>query len=355
MTGARRSRLGLVALMLMAGSAAGCSERGDDSGRSGSSPSVLVTADVLEKGRVEERLETFGTLEFDLERTQTLTALRSGEVTELSVVPGQWVQLGAPLVVVGPVPEGSLEVQRAEIELEVARKALERATRLAEVRLTTNQDVQAAQAQFDAAHAVLGALGQDGGSPVVVRASADGIVAGLLVNQGSLVHTGQELARIAPAGSMAVRIGFEVEDMPRLAEGLPVLLEPVFAGVGKSVYRAQLSRLHRVADPATQLVEGLIRLENPPEWAVAGARARAQVVLRSANDVVRVPREALVPRGSATGVFVIEGGRARFQPLELGVEGADYVEAREGVTAGQRLAIHGRTLLSDGVSVREVP
>lgn len=349
----RRSWLPLIALGLVAAGFAGCGERGEDAG--GTPPSALVTAAVVAKGRVEERLEVFGTLEFDLERTQTLTAARSGEVVEVSVVPGERVQRGGSLLTLGPVPRDSLEVQRAEIELEFARQALERAQRLAEQRLGTNQEQQAAEAQFGAARAVLDALGQNGSSPLVVRASADGVVAGLLVSQGSLVQTGQELARIAPTGSMAVRIGFEVEEMPRLAEGLPVLLQPVFSGVGESVFRAQLSRLHHVADPATQLVEGLIHIESPPQWAVAGARARAQVVLQSADDVVRVPRAALVSRGTATGVYAIDGGRVRFQPLELGVQGADYVEARSGVAVGQRLTIHGRTLLSDGMAVREAP
>ena len=350
-----RPRRGISGALVACMALAGCGGPGDRGNADGAATRAPVSVAAVSMGPVEERLETFGTFEFDPETTRTLTSERSGEVVEVSVVPGQRVQAGLPLLVLGPVPEGSLEVQRAEIEYDFAREALERVERLAGLRLATNQEVEAARKQLEAARAGLDGLGRNGRERLVVRAPADGVVAELRVGRGSLVQAGQELARIAPAQSMAVRIGFEVEEMPRLAEGLPVLLEPVFAVRDASAIRASLARLHRVADPATQLVEGLIRLEDPPEWAVAGARARARVILQRADDAVRVPRAALVTRGDATGVFVIEDGHVRFQPISLGIQGAEDVQALSGVAVGQLLALQGRTLLSDGMAVREVP
>jgi len=80
---------------------------------------------------------------------------------------------------------------------------------------------------------------------------------------------------------------------------------------------------------------------------------RVLVVVHSGSDAVLVPRVALLSRDGVNGVFVIDGGHARWTPIEQGIDGGEAVEAHSGIAAGARVATTGRSVLSDGIAVTE--
>jgi RND family efflux transporter MFP subunit len=334
-----------AAIVLACGSAPGTRESAE--------PSALVATEAVARARVTESLETFGTVAFDTQRTRAVILVRAGEVQAVQVVEGAPVHAGDPLVTLGPLPERSPQVQSAVIDLRFAREELARVRRVAELHLATNQDVQKAERDVAAARATLRALGAaDREVAETLRAPADGIVSQVQVTQGSVVQAGQTAVVLAPADAVAVRTGFEVEDVPRLSEGLDVFLTAVYAPPGQPEARARLARLHRVADPATQLVEALIAVPEPPAWMVAGERVRVRVVLAAADEAVAVSRDALVSGDGGSGVFVVRDGRARWQPVKIGLRGETRVQVLEGLSPGDTVVTTGRTALSDGMTVR---
>jgi membrane fusion protein (multidrug efflux system) len=316
-------------------------------------PSALIETAVVTSGRVAESLETFGTAELDPEQTQSVSLLRAGEVWDVPVVAGLAVRKGDPLLTLGPMPSGSPQVQRAIIDLRFAEEALSRARRLQVVHLATNQDVNQAEKNAQASRAALRALGAANGEATqTIRAPEDGIVSQVQVTKGSVVQAGQVAVVLASSRALAVRTGFEVEDVPRLSQGLEVVLNAVYAPPGEKTAAARLARLHRMADPATQLVEALITVADPPDWMVAGERVRVRVILASEESAIRVPGRALLERGGQAGVFVVREGRAHWQPVRVGLRGESEVQVVEGLAAGDTVATTGRTALSDGMAVR---
>lgn len=318
-----------------------------------SQPSAAVVTTQVVRGAVEETLEAFGTVEFDAAKVRTVTLVRSGQVVEVPVVVGQLIREGQPLLVLGPVPQDSLEAQKARIEVEYATRELARTRRLLDEKLATNQDVQNAEKELETAWAVLRGLGSDGsGAATVLKAPSDGVVAQVLLNRGQVVAAGHEAVQLAAPGALAVRVGFEVEDTPRLDVGLPVLLDPVYSGAKGLTVRAALSRLHRVVDPSTQLVEGLIQVVSPPAWMASGMRVRVRVVLRSRSASVLVPRDALIERDGKPGVFAVEQGRAHWKAVTLGIAGEQAIEVTDGLQVGETIVTGGRSSLADGMAVR---
>jgi membrane fusion protein, multidrug efflux system len=346
-----RRRLGGALAALLALLAPGCGP--SDNSQKAIPPSALIATATVTRGRIAESLETFGTTEFDLERTQSVSLVRAGEIWDVAVVAGLAVRKGDPLLTLGPVPSGSPQVQNAIIDLRFAEQALARARRLAALHLATNQDVQQAEKNVAAGRAALRALGAAGAEPTeMIRAPEDGIVSQVQVTKGSVVQAGQVAVVLASSSAMAVRTGFEVEDVPRLSQGLEVLLEAVYAPPGEKTAPARLARLHRMADPGTQLVEALIAVPDPPAWMVAGERVRVRVILASADDAIGVPREALLQREGKAGVFVVRDGHAHWQPVKIGLRGEGGVQILEGLSGGETVATTGRTALRDGMAVR---
>ncbi|NOZ78913.1 MAG: efflux RND transporter periplasmic adaptor subunit, partial [Acidobacteria bacterium] len=68
------------------------------------SPVATVVTVRVELGRVEESLETFGTVEFDPHETRTVSFVKSGQVAQMLVTPGQSIAKGDPLLELGPLP-----------------------------------------------------------------------------------------------------------------------------------------------------------------------------------------------------------------------------------------------------------
>jgi hypothetical protein len=171
------------------------------------------------------------------------------------------------------------------------------------------------------------------------------------VEAGTVVQAGDTALLLAPALAVVVRAGFEPEDAASLTPGLDVRITPVFASTAEGAARARLTRLHRMVDPQTQLVEALIEPVEPPDWMVSGTSVKVAVVVHSAADALRVPRDAVLARGGRHGVYVVRDGAAAWTPLRLGIEGEDYAQVESGLAAGDVVVTTGRTSLTDGMRV----
>ncbi len=343
-----RLRAAAASLILLAG----CGEPSGPPPEAGSPTATVATA-VVDRGVVQETVETYGQVEFDPHRTRAVSFVTSGQVLQLLVEPGQTVREGDVLLRLGPVPGGTLEVQQARIDLEFAKRDLERVRRLRAQHLATNDAVQQAEKKVADARAALVSLGEDAPDGAdSIRAPFSGVVVEVLVTSGAVVQTGQNAFLLAPRRGVVVRAGFETEDAAHLAAGQAVRIDPVFPAPGDVAANARLATLHRVIDPATQLLEALIRPAAPPSWMVSGVKVRVRVVIRSASDAVRVPRDAVLSRSGARGAYVVDGGAARWRPLRIGIEGGERLQVLSGLEGGERVVTTGRTSLSDGMAVR---
>jgi RND family efflux transporter MFP subunit len=315
--------------------------------------SVLVETATIARGRVAEAVSAVGQVEYDPTRVRTISFPQAGQVVDVRVVPGERVQKGGCLARLGPVPSGSLDTQRARVEIEYARRDLERVRRLRAENLATNADVQSAEKVLAASSTELKNLGGDSGHGMrELRAPADGVIAQVQVTPGSLVQSGQIAFTLAPPDALVVRVGFDPEDAARLRPGLPVELQPLFARGASEPISAQLTGLQSAIDSATQRVEALIRIPDSAAPLYAGERLRVSVAAASAEQALVVPHAALTEREGEEGVFVVEGERAHWRPFAVGLRGEEEVEARSGLEPGDVVVIAGHSSLEDDTEVR---
>jgi multidrug efflux pump subunit AcrA (membrane-fusion protein) len=107
-----------------------------------------------------------------------------------------------------------------------------------------------------------------------------------------------------------------------------------------------------VLDPATRTGEVEIYVANEPVTMRAEMFARVSLFLGGQRKVVLIPREAVVYRGEQSGVFVLDGNRARFRTVHVGTIQQNQVEIVDGIKPGETVVSMGASLLKDGDQVR---
>jgi multidrug efflux pump subunit AcrA (membrane-fusion protein) len=120
-------------------------------------------------------------------------------------------------------------------------------------------------------------------------------------------------------------------------------------------YKGEVRQVVPTADRTKGIVQVKIRLLDPDDALLPEMASRASFLREGAQ--AGAPRRLIAPRGSVRdrggrkGVFVVEGGRVRFQAVETGADGEDGTEILKGLQGGEEV-VTGGALVDDGVAVR---
>lgn len=267
------------------------------------------------------------------------------------------------------VAQARNEARRSE---ELARQGFVAATKLETDRLALlaaqkDQDAALAErhvATHDAeqARAALSAVQRDGSGPAfALRAPVAGRVLRVVQPSEASVALGTPLLELGDVARMEVVAELLTTEAVRLQPGQPVHIER-WGGPGELQGRVRLVEPGAFTKVSAlgveeQRVRVLIDLASPPaQWQSLGDgyRVGVRIVVQAAPKALQVPLAALFPRADAAGmaVFVVDGGRARLQPVELAGRGTTHAWVRQGVAAGTQVIVYPPATAADGARVR---
>lgn len=179
---------------------------------------------------------------------------------------------------------------------------------------------------------------------VRVFAQADGVIAHLGVREGIFVTPSTEVMSVAQLDRVWVlaevfeRQAAWVEPGQSAVVELDYLPEVTLQGTVDYVYPE--------LDPETRTLKVRLRFDNASRTLRPNMFARVVIHGNAVDDVVHVPREALIRGGSGARVVVALGdGRYRVQAVELGLESGDRVVVHKGVEAGDRIVTSAQFLI----------
>jgi len=179
----------------------------------------------------------------------------------------------------------------------------------------------------------------------------NGIVTKRQVQTGAaVVQMRNELMTLVSADTLYFEATSPETSLPQLQRGLParVMLDAVPGKILTGVLREIIP----VAEGTNRSVRLRISFQKPPQ-AVVGGFARAEIMGRSRENSVSVPRAALVSNDGQLAVFQIEDGKAVRHPVTIGDPGGtgDRVPVIAGLTGGETIIVKGASSLSDGQEV----
>jgi RND family efflux transporter MFP subunit len=296
-------------------------------------------------------------------REATLAGKVMGRVLEIRATAGETVRQGQVLILLDSRDvEG--QIAQAEGALEQARaSATLAATNLARFELlhqrgsASTLELDQARAQKESAE---GAVRQAEGGVAAARsvesyaqiaAPFDGRVVDRLCDVGDLAAPGQPLLQIEDAERMRMHVWLGSEHAEHVAPGAAVPVE--ILTLGRDPLDGLVAEVVPAADPATHTT--LVKIDLAPRPGLrAGLFGRA-FFPAATREAVRVSRRALRTRGSLTGIFVAEQGRAGFRLLSLADTGDEEVEVVAGLVGGETIIPEPPGELEIGSPIEVIP
>jgi membrane fusion protein (multidrug efflux system) len=370
------------ALIIWLGMAAGgCSTQAEEkkqAAKVADRPPVAVEATKVSASEVTGAIEATGSLSYKF--GADVKSEYTGIVTDVHV--NEWVRVkkGDPLAKLD-TREAEVVLQKARAAVEVAKanilqaevsqnranREFERAQKLKETGLITQQafddartETEAAKARIEAAKAQLKVAEEDvlyaqtRLSKSMIRSPLDGMVSFRNVNVGDFVGEmgAKPMFRIVDTRILELTVTAPSSEMGAIRIGQPLhFSSDAFPGrnfVGKVMF------INPVVSEADRSIKVVAEVENREEQLKGGLFVQGRILTGKRTGVLKIPRAALLSwdvAGKKGEVFVVNQDVAKRRSLQTGAILGDQVEITSGLAAGDLVITRGGFNVKEGDKV----
>jgi RND family efflux transporter MFP subunit len=304
----------------------------------------------------------------------------TGIVTEVSVTEWVKVKKGDPLVrldtreidVFRQKAKAAVEVAKANLlQAEVATNRVdreyERASKLKEFGLITQQNLDDARTEQQAAYARIAAAkaqlkvaeedvrqAQTRLSKAVIHSPIDGVVSLRNVNVGDFVGEmgAKPMFRIVDNRVLELTVTVPSAEMASVRVGQPLTFSTT-AIPGKS-FKGKVMFINPVVNEADRSVKVVAEVDNTDGQLKGGLFVQGRILVGQRTGVIKVPRMALLTwdvAGNKADLLVVDAGIAHRKTISTGNSSGDMVEIASGLTAGTLVITRGGFNVKDGEKV----
>ncbi|MBZ0160821.1 MAG: efflux RND transporter periplasmic adaptor subunit [bacterium] len=172
----------------------------------------------------------------------------------------------------------------------------------------------------------------------MVHASCDGVVVSREVEAGDAVVAGAPLFRIADCHTIWVRAHVDETVAGAIAVGQPARV--ILRSRPEQSLPGQVARVEVESDRVTEERAINVTFPVPSPIPPIGEQAEVYIITGQKAQVPALPQKALVPIGKSYGVWLIQGGRVRLRPVQVGIsDPSGWIEIVGGLNSADRVAL----------------
>ncbi len=368
------SSLALVAWFLLL---AACSQGGDEQETTAEETTTEEsTADATEAGNAEESAEAetdedespsvpveiaypdrgdvyamySGTAPVEALAEATVIARVGGEIRSLIAEEGDVVEEGQELARLDG-DRLALELNESRARVEKLKRDYQRNVELKEKGLISDGDFDQLKFEMEALEASynLARLELD---YTQIRAPIAGVISERLVRLGNTVAEGDPMFRVTSFDPLVAYLYVPEREYRRIQPGKPVGIQ--IDALGETPIAASVTRVSPVVDPETGTFKITVEISGQGQRIKPGMFARLGVVYDTREDVLRIPRSALMDNDDETYVFVVEDGVAHRKLVETGYSDRGMVEIVSGLADGEQVVTVGQVGLKEDTKVEVI-
>lgn len=318
-----------------------------------------VTVAPPKKGRIDDAIECLAELAFDENRQAQIGAPVGGIVQAVLVDLGSRVQEKQAVAKIW-----SSTIAEAVAKAVLTHQTLDRERRLRAERVSSEQDLQQAEANHRAAcqqartlgftEEQIDAFGATPNEPVLleVRAPFAGEIVSRSAVRGALVEAGRPLFTVVDRSTMWAILQVPESALDRIEAGQEAELR-VDAFPGR-IFRGKVTWIGAEVDERTRMVRVRVEIPNPDGRLKARMFGRARILTRTADQALLVPAAALHRVAGRPFVFVrLSEDLFEARAVRVGARSDGLIEISEGLTGSEEIAVaHGFALKSQLLSSR---
>lgn len=185
-------------------------------------------------------------------------------------------------------------------------------------------------------------------SNATITSPIDGEIAMRNIDPGEMAGTAQPVMTVVNIDTVYIEGTVAEADIPVVTQGQKVSVKVDAAG---GTFEGIVKTVSPVANPQTKGYPVKVEISNPGHKLKPGMFAEIKLTTKEKKDVVVVPKDALVNRGTAKVLYVVNNNVAQERTVQLGVESDEKVEIVKGLQAGEKFVITGQQSLSDKAKV----
>ncbi|MGH1352587.1 MAG: efflux RND transporter periplasmic adaptor subunit [Methyloligellaceae bacterium] len=183
-----------------------------------------------------------------------------------------------------------------------------------------------------------------------VAAPYDGVVVQSFTEKGSYLRIGDPIIKLIDVESLEVEADVPANRVGGLATGVEV----TFQLNGKAAYKARVRSVLPSENSLTRTrtVRFSPIFSNKPGLLAEGQSLTISIPAGEKREIVTVSKDAILKRGGADIVYIVQKGKAMPRPVTLGEGTEGRVEVLSGLKAGDLVVVRGNERLFPGVQVR---
>jgi membrane fusion protein (multidrug efflux system) len=304
-----------------------------------------IPVDVVTVGTesFEVRVQATGTL-LPRESVELVSELNR-RLTKVRAEEGAQVKKGQVLFELDAA-DLNAELGRLEVQARLAKVTLDRNQKLSNEGLSTQQELDIARANLDAADAQRRVLGVTL-AKTIIRAPFAGTLGLRRVSEGAWVSPSTVLATLQDTSTLKLDFTLPERYGGLVAVGSEFTFK--IAGHGET-FKGKVLAQEPTVDKQTRslVVRGVV--EQQPSL-LPGSFATVDVPLRT-EQALLVPAIAVVPDVEGRRVFVVRDGVARGVRVEVGARTADRAQILSGLSPGDQVVVSNLLRVRNGAKVK---
>ncbi|MEY2558287.1 MAG: rane fusion protein multidrug efflux system [Verrucomicrobiota bacterium] len=317
-------------------------------------PSTVTSADV-QKADWQPMLTAVGSI--SPVQGAMISAELAGTVAEINFQSGALVKKGEVLLKLDASAEEA-QLRSAAADAELAKNDLDRARGLADRKVISAAEFDAAQSKYAQKKAAVDNM-QSVIDKKQIRAPFDGTAGIRAVNPGQMVKVGDPLVSLQALGQVFVDFSLPQQQLADVKPDLPVKVTT--DAVPGREFEGKLTAVNSSIDPATRNVSLQATLDNQDNALRPGMFGRVKVFLPQKNPTLFIPATAVSYAPYGNSVFVIEKKKdektnqenliLRQQFIRTGETRGDFVAVTDGLKVDEHVVSSGVFKLRNGMNV----
>jgi membrane fusion protein, multidrug efflux system len=173
----------------------------------------------------------------------------------------------------------------------------------------------------------------------VIRAPFTGTIATRLVQPGEKVSPDSSIVTMVDLRQMLLEAAVPAAEIPSIRVGQTTRFN--VGGFGEREFTGEVQRISPTTVQGSRAITIYIAVPNADRALKGGMFAQGQLVIDSNQPVLSIPQMAARDEAGASFVYTLEDGKIVRKSVTLGhrMKGQDFVEVREGLTAGERVIV----------------